>query len=146
MSQLRNILGLREEIEIYNVGPGQGADIIIFRFIVIDLSPLVSRLTEILSSRPTALISGLMWFDAPAVPAGLWFTRIFRVLSVRPFYVPGGLADWLTDIDKTVCCWQIDLSVTYISHRKHCNIVKIQTIALISMNHLHHRSHTLTVN
>ena len=42
MSQLRNILGLREEIEIYNVGPGQGADIIIFRFIVIDLSPLVS--------------------------------------------------------------------------------------------------------
>ena len=42
MSQLRNILGLREEIEIYNVGPGQGADIIIIRFIVIDLSPLVS--------------------------------------------------------------------------------------------------------
>ena len=137
ISQLWIIRGLREEIEIYNVGPRQGADIIIFRFINIDLSTL---LTEIVV--PPHCPDQSTWF---AAPAGRGFSRIFPCC---PAFLYSRRSDWLTDwliliklfvVDKLICP-----SVTHLWHGKHCSIVKIQTIALISsMNHLHDRSHTL---
>ena len=119
MSQLRNILGLREEIEIYNVGPGQGADIIIFRFIVIDLSSLVS----LKYCRPAPLLWSVVW-------CGLMLQQCQRAFDLPEFSLScqSGLfmsqEDWLTDwliliklfvVDKLICP-----SVTHISHRKHC--------------------------
>ena len=99
MSQLRNILGLREEIEIYNVGPGQGADIIIFRFIFIDLSSLVPAHCAQISQRGLMLQQILQGFD---------LTRVFRLPSGLFTSQEDSLTDWLILIklfvvDKLIC-------------------------------------------